>query len=343
MSIQEIHIDNAEQWDNAVRKSAKYDVFYLSSYLRAFQQRGSGEPILIIYSFRDDYAVNAIFKRDIAEDKNFLGALEKRKYYDVSTPYGYGGFIGNISDTKQLNDEWRHYCLEKNYVCEFIRFELLEAYQNYYDGEVIACSHNVVRDLSMSLDDMWMDFKQKVRKNVKRAMQHNLEILVEYDDTHLNDFLRIYNLTMDRNHALKSYYFDEKFFHTINNMKNNIAYFYVFYEGQIISAELVIYGSENCYSYLGGTDDKYFEMRPNDFLKYEIIKWAKNKGLKKYILGGGYGKDDGIFQYKQCFSPNGIVDFYIGRQIFDQKTYDKLKNLRGGSILDRNYFPIYRG
>ena len=37
--------------------------------------------------------------------------------------------------------------------------------------------------------------------------------------------------------------------------------------------------------------------RANDFLKFEVIKWAKEKGFKNYVLGGGYGTDDGIFQY----------------------------------------------
>ena len=88
---------------------------------------------------------------------------------------------------------------------------------------------------------------------------------------------------------------------------------YVVHEGKIISTELVIYGTENAYSYLGGTDRDYFDVRPNDYLKYEIIKWAKAKGLKNFVLGGGYGADDGIFQYKLCLAPHGEYDFYIGR------------------------------
>jgi lipid II:glycine glycyltransferase (peptidoglycan interpeptide bridge formation enzyme) len=106
---------------------------------------------------------------------------------------------------------------------------------------------------------------------------------------------------MDRANAEGEYYFSKEFFETIVSMQDNIMFFHVVYEGKIISTELVIYGAKNCYSYLGGTDRDYFDQRPNDFLKYEVIKWAKEKGLKNFVLGGGYGSDDGIFQYKLCW------------------------------------------
>ena len=77
-----------------------------------------------------------------------------------------------------------------------------------------------------------------------------------------------------------------------------------------------------------------------------IIKWAKAKGLKRFILGGGYGEDDGIFKYKKSFSPNGIHKFYIGKKIFDRDKYDELIKIRNSDLSfdkDTLYFPQYRG
>lgn len=107
----------------------------------------------------------------------------------------------------------------------------------------------------------------------------------------------------------------------------------------------MIYGAENCYSYLGGTYRDYFDLRPNDFLKYEIIKWAKDKGLKNFVLGGGYGADDGIFQYKTCLAPKGVVDFFIGRKVFDEEKYQALVSIRRKNdmnIEESKFFPTYR-
>ncbi|KAI4443527.1 GNAT family N-acetyltransferase [Schaedlerella arabinosiphila] len=342
--IKEIVIENHKEWDSIVHSFEDYEVFYLSGYSEAFMKKSpkNGTPVLLLYEEGEERAINVVFKRDVAFDEKISEAVEKNRYFDLITPYGYGGFWGCISDWNMLNQEYTKYCVDNHYVCEFVRFELFTDYYKHYDGEVETRTHNVVRSLEIPLDEMWMDFKQKVRKNVKKANNYNLNCIIENTDEHLEDFLRIYYGTMDRTNAEDEYYFSRSFFEDLNGMKENIAYFHVVYEGKIISSELVIYGGENAYSYLGGTDKDYFDVRPNDFLKYEIIKWAKDKGLRNFVLGGGYGADDGIYQYKLCLAPHGEKNFYIGRKIFDRKTYDKLVSFRSRETLNQKYFPLYR-
>lgn len=343
-NIVEYNIDDQKKWDNIVRSFPDYDVFYLSGYSKAFMKENpkNGIPILLLYENGEDRAINIVLRRDIALDEKLNGKIEKEKYFDLITPYGYGGFWGNVSDWVKLNQTYTEYCMNKHYICEFMRFELFVEYHKHYDGEIETRTHNVVRSLDLPLDEMWMDFKQKVRKNVKRASACNLRCIIENSDEHLEDFLRIYYSTMDRAEAEGEYYFSRQFYEKLNEMKENVMYFYAVYEEKIVSSELIIYGSQNAYSYLGGTDRDYFDVRPNDFLKYEIIKWAKEKGLKNFVLGGGYGANDGIFKYKLCFAPHGKYDFYIGRKIFDKVSYDKLVDLRSGEELNEKYFPIYR-
>lgn len=342
--IQEIAIGDQKTWDSIVRSFPDYDVFYLSGYSYAFMNESlrNGTPVLLYYENGEDRAINVVFKRDVAIDPKLKGKIEKGRYYDLISPYGYGGFWGNVSDWNKLNRVYAAYCTDNHYVCEFIRFELFADYYKNYDGEVETRTHNIVRSLEMPLDEIWMDFKQKVRKNVKRANTHNLECIIENTDEHLEDFLRIYYSTMDRTDAEGEYYFSKQFYEVLNEMKENVMYFHAVYEGKIVSTELVIFGSQNAYSYLGGTDRDYFDIRPNDYLKYEIIKWAHKKGLKNFVLGGGYGADDGIYQYKLCLAPHGLYNFYIGRKIFDKESYDKLVAFRGNDELNEKFFPLYR-
>lgn len=342
--IKEISIENEQEWDRVVRSFSNYDVFYLSGYSKAFMKEApkNGQPILLLYENGLDKAINVVLRRDVALDEKFVGKIDQGQFFDLITPYGYGGFWGEISDWDKLNHEYTEYCMEKHYICEFVRFELFTDYHCHYDGEIETRTHNVVRSLEMPLDEMWMDFKQKVRKNVKKANSFNLNCIIENTNDHLDDFLRIYYSTMDRTAAEGEYYFSKQFYEDMSKMSDNVMFFYVVHEGKIISTELVIYGTENAYSYLGGTDRDYFDVRPNDYLKYEIIKWAKAKGLKNFVLGGGYGADDGIFQYKLCLAPHGEYDFYIGRKIFDKEKYDRLTKLRQGETLNNKYFPIYR-
>ncbi|WP_434687519.1 GNAT family N-acetyltransferase [Hungatella sp. SB206] len=348
--ITEIGVNEKEKWNKTVHSFTNYDVFYLNEYVSAFmkENESNGEPVLLYYENGSDRAMNVLFKRDIALDEHMKARLEKGHYFDLITPYGYGGFWGRVVDYDALNQNYNEYCQSRHYVCEFVRFELFSDYYKHYDGVVETRTHNVVRSLDMSIDEIWLDFKQKVRKNVKRAMKNNLKIIIENTGEDLEDFFEIYYSTMNRSNAEQEYYFSKGFYETLNQMRDNIMYFHVEYEGKIISTELVIYGSENAYSYLGGTNREYFDLRPNDFLKYEIIKWVKAKGLKNFVLGGGYGSDDGIFQYKACLAPNGVKDFYIGRKILDKTAYDSLCEIRkvksnSMNLKEIGFFPEYRG
>lgn len=343
--IREIQIDEKEEWDAAVKGFEKYDVFYLNSYAKAFQNEGEGNPVLIYVECSKAKAVNVIMKRDIAECAQFQGKLEKGKYFDISSPYGYGGFMlmGDESSFQIILKEYDAYCAKNRYVSEFVRFELMEPYRKYYTGQIETRTHNIVRSLEGTMEEIFSNFEHKVRKNYRKAQKNGLEIMIDECGEKLDDFLRIYYGTMERTEAEEAFFFQESFFKTLNEMRENVCYFHVLYEGQVISTELVIYGSENAYSYLGGTDSHYFHVRPNDFLKVEIIKWAKEKGLRNFVLGGGYGSDDGIYRYKKSFAPEGEMDFYIGKRIFDKEKYDQFTRMNFNLIeMDSDFFPLYR-
>ena len=341
-----ITLQEKDKWNDIVRSFKNYDVFYLSEYVEAFKEHGDGEPILFYYN--DDStqtkAINVVMKRDIAKLEYLKDKIDENKYFDFSSPYGYGGFIIEGNNYQDVNNEYKNYCIKNNVISEFVRFHLLEGYQFKYDGKVENIKHNIIRKLDINPEAMLMDFEHKVRKNIKKANRNELQIQIDLEGKTIDNFLEIYYKTMDRNDAKLEYYFDKKFFEIIGKMKNNIAYFNVLYQEKIISTELVIYSPNNCYSYLGGTLSEYFDLRPNDFLKYEIIKWAYSKGIKNFILGGGYGNDDdGIYRYKKSFAPKGIYDFYIGKNIFNEEIYNKLVDIRKkeGDVNEK-FFPVYR-
>ena len=347
-----ITANNPEKWDHIVRSFKQYDVNYLFDYAMAFRINGDGEPILIYYEDDNTRAINVVMKRDIALSGFFKDKLPTNTWYDLSTPYGYGGFWIEGENYEAVNNAYNTFCMEQGFVSEFVRFHLFSNYQQQFDSFTETITHNIVRNLEPSIDDIFMDFEHKVRKNIKRANSYGLEAEIDYSGKRLDDFLRIYYGTMNRSEAKMNFYFTKEFFEQLGRMKDNLVYIHVLYNGKVISTELVLYGTENCYSFLGGTNHDYFHMRPNDFLKYEIIKWAKGKGLKRFILGGGYGDDDGIFRYKKSFAPNGVCDFYIGKKIFDRNKYYELLHMRfddHSTANDRTalndlkgFFPKYR-
>ena len=121
-----INIDESDKWDSMVKSFSNYDVYYLSRYTKAFKLHGDGEPILIYYHDEEIRAINVVMIRDIAEDKRFKDKIESENLFDITTPYGYGGFIiegiPNDNNLKKINKEYSDCCRSKNIISEFVRF-----------------------------------------------------------------------------------------------------------------------------------------------------------------------------------------------------------------------------
>ena len=276
--------------------------------------------------------------------------------YDSSSPYGYSGplFSSNIIDEDmsafwQSTDDWYK---DNNIITEFIRFNLDANYKNY-SGHLIHTLDNVKGKIT-DFETIWANFKQKVRNNYRKAEKSGLTIKIysnNISEDIIESFNSIYNKTMDRNEANDNYYYPTSYFiNLVNNNKENILIALIFNGEKPISAELIIRNNNILYSYLGGTLSDYFHLRPNDFLKIEVIKWAIENNIDYYILGGGRVNNDGLYQYKKSFFPKDEdVIYYTGRKIIDNKSYmslikeididyEDVKNLIENK---KSFFPLY--
>lgn len=324
------------------------DVFFQPEYGKLYEQTEHGECKTFQYSTDTVKIQNVFIKRPVP------WLVDGVQYYDVTTPYGYGGPVvvdgtATPESVKSFYDAWAECCRAEKIVAEFIRYHLFDnaELRDAFPGEVLHVTENVVRRLEDSMDDMWMEFEHKVRKNVKKAQNNGLTVTTDGTGEQLEAFLDIYYKTMERNEAKSFYYFDRAYFQAIiDTLPGQFMFFHVWKDDVVVSTELVLCSEKYVYSFLGGTLDEYYPMRPNDLLKYEIIKWSKETGHQAFILGGGYGANDGIYKYKKAFAPGDDVPFYVGRKVWDEDAYRSLVEQRQKSEtspINESYFPLYRG
>lgn len=353
-------ISKPDEWKAALLKARLYYLPYQVEYLNLWQINNDGNAILF-YHENDYGAVVYPFLRRKLENLYYISRELEGDYFDIITPYGYGGpFI--ISDGNNLHEniikefclEFTNYCKDNNIISEFIRFHPLYENHIYFSKEIeIALKNKVVYvDLSASKNDIWNNYEYNNKKNIKKALKSGIEIIIDNDLDYMDRFIDIYYTTMNRRKAKKYYYFSNAFFTYIkDNFKEKAILFLAKKSHEIISVELALYDNNIIYSFLGGTLEQYFILRPNNLLKHELILWAKEKGLRYYLIGGGYSLNDGIFNYKKSFSKNGIKEFYVGKKIHNIIKYNELKeelkkylfnNYPEIKLEEIEYFPIYR-
>ncbi len=341
----EIGIAQADEWDKVVKSFNKHEPFYLHAYAKAFEKHGSGVPVLLHYQSGDYQAMNVVVRRDVADDKHFQGRLPENTYFDLSTPYGYGGFMSDENVRPEVFEAYNQFCIERNYICEFVRFNLFSNCQDVYDGDVETKMVNVVCDLTKDEEQIFNEFNSTARRCVRKGHKVGLELEVSNTLDGLESFLEIYYDTMDRNQAQDAYYFKRDFFETLHKISGHVHYFFAKLEGKVIGANLLLAGDEHAYCFLSGTHRDYLSYSPNYLMMSEMIYWSKRNGMKKFVLGGGYGADDNLLRFKRGFASEGLVDFYIGHKVFNPEKYEELVAIRANDSefdVESAYFPKYR-
>jgi len=273
---------------------------------------------------------------------------------DLITPYGYGGPFGwNVSAAVETAfwSTFSEWAKQQHVVSEFVRLSLFPKSQILYPGTIRVTQPNVVRHLDLNEIQLWFDVEHKVRKNVKKGRSLGIDVQVDHSGHSFESFIEVYESTLNRRDADQRYFFDRSFYHELHaSLSGHFAYFHARLNDQVVSSELVLVSAEHVYSFLGGTLAEAFSSRPNDLLKYEIIRWARQEGKRTFVLGGGYRPLDGIFNYKKSFAPSGTVPFRVGHRVFDTECYDQLVAARSRQSLMTgaqwnpapDHFPAYR-
>lgn len=278
--------------------------------------------------------------------------------FDVSSPYGYYGPIHCRATDEDLKAFWAEADAayqRLDVVAEFIRFNL-NANTTAYNGQVVHTLNNIKGRIVNTEEAQLKGYEYNVRKNIKRAKAEGLHTKLYYDnisDEQLDEFYGIYVHTMQRNKATDYFYFDKSVFKKyISGHGAHSLVATTYYGDKAIASELVLVQHDTIYSFLGGTLSEFFDKRPNHLLKHDIINWARSAGKTFFVLGGGYGENDGIYVYKKSFFPNDVVEYFTGRKIVNPEKYKTLvaaaNEQRAASSLepldehDQTFFPLYR-
>lgn len=346
-----VGINNRDKWDEIVKSFPNYDVYYLSGYVKAFEEHGDGIPVLLYHTNdKGGRAICVLMLRDVAQAPLFKGEMPEKKYFDAVTPYGYGGFIfeGEV-DYKELSEEFHGILQHNNVNSVFFRFHpvLDNANDNKSVVNVIPLGKTIAFDLA-SPEIIWENITSKNRNMIRKAEKLGVEIHHSSDPSLFKTFKEIYDETMRGDNAEEYYFFEDRFYESIaNDLKGNYEIFYATYEDKIISIAIMIFANDQMHYHLSGSLREFRSLAPSNLLLYRAALWGYEEGYKTLHLGGGVGSgEDPLYKFKAAFNRNSDYRFAIGKMIVDEESYNSLVNLRSTLDSDFNsqssYFPVYR-
>lgn len=324
------------------------DIYFDEKYGKLYERIENGECVTWTYSGSAGRISHMFIKREIP----FL--VDNIRYYDIITPYGYGGpYIVEIYEghtatelLEGFSTAFGQYCQDEKIVSEFVRFYPLSNngidFKNIYDSKLNR--YTLGTNLEAYDDPVQMEFSKSCRKTIRQVLSKGVTFRVERGEEHLANFIKIYYANMVRKEAADFYFFSETYFQELyHSFQDNILFAEAIYEDRIIAAGLYFLSNGVIHAHLSGTDTDYLSLSPAYILKYGTAVWGKENGYKCIHYGGGTSssKEDPLYIFKKKFAANTEFPFYIGKKVWNQEVYDKLCALRGCRA-ENGYFPAYR-
>lgn len=319
------------KWNEQIKKLPieKQDIYYMREYALLCEHDGHSEAVLFSVEKGENIGIYVFIKTKIEQWHG------EDDYYDIETPYGYGGPVVSMDD--QLFEEifeklFIQYCRENNIIAEFVRFHPLFKNHTVFKKniEVLANRTTVSLDLTLSEEEIWMKQIGKQNRNtIRKAAKNGLVVEETRDDT---EFRKLYENTMHKVGAEQFYYFDDSYYRRLWNNQEIVLLQVKKIEEQggqddVLAAAFFMGCGEYFHYHLAGSKKEYLKLAPNNLLLWEAIRYGKRHGYKKMHFGGGLTNEetDSLFQFKKKFSRDTNI-FYIGKRVHNYEVYSALVN-----------------
>nr|WP_317364504.1 peptidoglycan bridge formation glycyltransferase FemA/FemB family protein [uncultured Blautia sp.] len=324
------------------------DIYYNEYYGKLYESTEHGK--LEKFEIESEFGkIEHIFIK-----RNIELSMDKQ-YYDIVTPYGYGGpIITQCKDKDKLLDqyeeEFKEYCTENNIVSEFIRFHPIFKnaldFQNIYN--VVYSRHTVGTNLKDYDDPVQAEFSKSLRREIKKAEKNGVTVKTNLFPKDLSVFKKLYEETMDRNGADEYYYFPDSYYeYIIKNLGESVLEIQLIYENEVIASEMYFIEGDLMHAHLLGSSQKMLDLNAGVLLEATAARWGHDHGYQYIHHGGGRtsAENDSLYTYKKKYGKNTEFDFYIGKKIWNTEKYDELVAKKERELdhkIDSDYFPKYR-
>lgn len=325
------------------------DIYFRPEYGQLYKKIETGKvEIFDFYS-----SLGHIYYQFIKRPIDIL--IDERRYYDIVTPYGYGGplILKCVEGEKnnliqEFKVEFQKYCIKNNIVSEFVRFHPILG--NAKDFESSYKVENIRKTVGTNLaafdDPFQSEFSKSCRKNVRKALNNGVNYKVAQNPSvkSLKKFKEIYYSTMDRNEAGDYYYFDDDYFNNcVELFSEHLLLVEAIHNQKTVAMGLYFIYNKIIHIHLSGTLSEFLHLSPAYILRYAVTKWGKEKGYKIIHHGGGRGNspEDNLYLFKKQFGKNTEFEFYVGKKIWNNKAYNLLCEKQKINA-KAEFFPAYR-
>lgn len=299
-------------WDSLLLRVNDYSFFHSSAWAKVLKESYQYKPIY--FSFFENG--NLAFLMPLMEIRSQLTGKRgvSLPFTDQCAPYFLKREV--LQDAVQraidygVRARWR-----------YIEWRGTE----YFTEGVIPSEVYYTHDLNLMRTEaeLFSIIRESNRRNVKKSIREGVYIKIDQSLEALKSFYRLNCMTRKR-HGLPPQPF--AFFRNVFNHIISKGYGIVvsaFHSEKLIAASVFFHFGRGAIFKYGASDNKHHNLRPNNLILWEAIKWYRNRGFESLNLGRTELENLGLLQYKRIWgATESSIKYY--RYDFKQKSF--LKN-----------------
>ena len=310
-----------EGWDDLVLGFKGCTFFHSSSWMRVLKETYNYKPI--VFLFGDETNVFAILP--IMEVNSILTGRR-----GVSLPFT--DFCGPIFFNNDVCPEILSRLIDYGVGKKWKYLELRGSLAFMKDRLEFASYYH--HDLSLDVDHegLFEKFRGSTKRNIKKSVKEGVTVNLSTSFEDVEKFYVLNCITRKR-HGLPPQPF--KFFrkiyeHIISTEKGFVAIGR--WRGKEVGASIYFhFGDKAIYKY-GASDISYQNLRANNLIMWEAIKWYSQNGFKNFSFGRTAVENEGLLQFKRGW---GVREERIPYYRFDPNSFQMIKEVKKNNSFQR--------
>jgi hypothetical protein len=304
-NIQIIDPTRYEGWDELLLSTPGSSFFHTSSWAKVLKEA---------YGYSPKYFTEF----DGGQISTLIAIMEVRSFFTgwrgVSLPFtDYCEPI--VANGIQLQNVIE-YIIENGRKCKWGYLELrsgnnflpLTSPSTTYLGHALSLSRNE--------EQIFSGFRDSTKRNIKKSIKEGVEVKIDNSFESIKEFYRL-NCMTRKNHGLPPQpfsFFKEIHAHIISKGHGFVA-LASYQNGNIAGGIYFHFGEKALYKY-GASDLRYQNLRANNLVMWEAIRWYSKNGHKSLCFGRTEPENQGLIQFKSGW---GTIEQQINYYRYDLK------------------------
>lgn len=197
------------------------------------------------------------------------------------------------------------------------------------------CSRHVL-NLSRKADEIFSNFRDSTRRNIKRAIRSEVKVEVSRTQASVKEFHRLNRITRKR-HGLPPqpfYFFKKVYEHIISKSLGFVVL--AFCEEKSIAGAVYFHLGEKAVFKYGASEEDFHHLRPNNLVMWEAIKWYSEHGYKSICFGRTEPANEGLRNFKAGWGAKEKLEKYY------KYNFKKSEFIKDSHDIKKIYHDIFR-